>query len=220
MEDGMMKAIRLVFGLVVLAITPVAAFAQAGVTPLAADPFPLDKNQNEFRGYVTIEDDFDLFGVFRRGIGDDFDFGARFGYTDAADGGIHIGGDLRWGLARSERREEAGLSGEELPVSFAVVAGIQVSFADLGSLIAVPIGVSIGKEVGNEERSVVLYGIPFLQIYSVYPDGFDSETDLEFGIELGADVEISGPWIGSADLTIASHDDDNISLALGVIYRR
>jgi hypothetical protein len=215
-----MKAMRFAIGLVVLAVTPVTTFAQGGITPLVLDPVPLASKQMEFRGYVTIEDDIDIFGVYRRGVGSGFDFGVRAGYTAWADGGFHLGGDLRWELARSERREEAGMSGESLPVSFALAAGLQASFADLATMISVPIGVSIGTDVGNAERAVMLYGLPFLEIDRIDIKDGPSDTELEFGVELGADVEISGPWTGSAGLTISSHDDDNISLALGVIYRR
>ncbi|NIR45629.1 MAG: hypothetical protein GWN51_13905, partial [Gemmatimonadetes bacterium] len=79
-----MRGARLAIGLLVLAIAPATAFAQAGVTPLLTSPDGLARRQMEIRGYFTIEDDIDLFGVYRRGVGSGLDFGARTGYTDAA----------------------------------------------------------------------------------------------------------------------------------------
>ncbi len=201
-------------------IVPTLAFAQAGVTPLLTGPDALSGGQMEFRGYVTIEDDIDLFGVYRRALGQQFDFGLRAGFTAAADGGLHLGGDVRYGLARGQRREEAGLPEDELTFRFAAAAGLQLTFADRASLISVPLGVSIGTDVGDRERSVVLYGLPFLEIDRVDPEVGSANTELEFGVELGGEVELSREWIGNLALVIASHDNDNISLALGLIYRR
>ncbi|UCF18383.1 MAG: hypothetical protein JSU87_10545 [Gemmatimonadota bacterium] len=216
-----MRGFRLAIAVTAAAIAiPATAYAQSGVTPLMTGPHALSGRQMEFRGYVTIEDDIDLFGVFRRGLGQQFDFGLRAGFTDAAGGGLHLGGDLRYGLARGERREEAGVPGDELPVGFALVAGLQLSFADLASLISVPIGVSIGTDVGNQERSVVLYGLPFVEIDRVDPEVGSADTELEFGVELGGEVELTRDWIADLALVIASHDNSNISLALGMIYRR
>ncbi len=74
--------------------------------------------------------------------------------------------------------------------------------------------------MGNAERSVILYGLPFLEVDRVDPDVGDSDTELEFGVELAGEVEITRNWIADAALVISSHDDDNIGLALGIIYRR
>ena len=204
-----MRGTRLVIGLFVLAVTPVSAFAQAGVTRLLTSPDALASKAMEVRGYFSIEEEIDVFGVYRRGVGGNIDFGVRAGYTGAADGGFHVGGDLRYQLPAGE-----------MDVEFAVVGGLQASFMDLANLIAVPFGVSIGTDVGSGERSVVLYGLPFLEIDRIDPDGPGSETELEFGVELGGEVEINRNWIGNAVLSISSHEDDTVHLALGIIWRR
>lgn len=194
------------------AISPAAAFAQAGVTPLGVDPYPLNSGINEVRGYVTIEDEIDLFGVYRRGLGGDLDFGLRLGYTDAADGGLHLGGDLRFGLP---------VEGSEL--GFGLAGGLQLTFADVANLIAVPFGVSIGADIGNEDRSVILYGLPHLLVERIDIDdafGGGDETELEFGVELAGEIELTRQWWFHSILTIATNDDDNVELALGVIWRR
>ncbi len=206
-----MRGARLVIGSLLLAVSPAAAFAQAGVTPLLTEPAPLRGGQLEFGGYVTIEDEIDLFGVFRQGLGQDLDYGLRAGYTDAGGGGLHIGGDLRFGLADPT---------EDLPLGFGLVGGLQVTLADDANLISVPFGVSIGAEVGSPERKVTLFGLPRLEVDRVDPDVGESDTDLEFAVELGAKVELTNQIRLGADLTISSHDDDNVSLALGLSWRR
>jgi hypothetical protein len=84
----------------------------------------------------------------------------------------------------------------------------------------VPFGVSIGTDVGNAERSVIIYGLPFLEIDRLDPDAAGSDTELEFGVELGGEVEISRNWIGNAVFSVSSHNGDEVHLALGVIWRR
>jgi len=195
-----------------LALLPATAFAQAGISPLAVDPYPLASGVNELRGYVSIEDEFDFFGVYRRGLGGALDFGVRLGYTDLGDGGIHLGGDLRYGLP---------VEGTEL--GFALAGGLQLTFAGDFTVIGVPFGVSIGADVGNEERSVILYGLPHFLVERIEvdtPAGDFDDTELEFGVELGGEIELTRTvWFHSA-LTIATNDDDNVELALGVIWRR
>jgi hypothetical protein len=196
-----------------LSLSPALAFGQKGVTPLAVDPYPLASGVNEFRGYVTIEDNWDLFGVFRRGLSGGLDFGLRLGYTDAFGDGLHLGGDLRYGLP---------IEGTEL--AFALAAGLQLTLADFADVIAVPFGVSIGADIGNEERSVILYGLPHFLVERFdfdRPRGADDdETELEFGLEMGGEIELTRElWLHPA-LTIATNDDDNVELALGIIYRR
>ncbi len=205
-----MRGARLVIGSLVLVFSPATLFAQAGVTPLLTGPEPLSSGQREFGGYITIEDELDLFGVYRQALGIDLDFGLRAGYTSAGNDGLHIGGDLRFGLARPT---------EELPVGFALVGGLQATFTDAGNLIAVPFGVSIGAEVGPPERPVLLYGLPRLEVDRFDPDAGPSDTELEFAVELGTRIELTPRLMFDADLTVSSHDNDNVSLALGLSYR-
>jgi hypothetical protein len=205
-----MRGVRWFFCLAVVALTPASVYAQAGITPLRTGPIPLARRDIEFRGYVTIEDDFDLFAVYRQGVGGNFDFGVRAGYSDIADGGFHFGGDLRYGLPWD--------TGSQL--QFALAGGAQFTLADAGNRLTVPFGISIGADVGDEERAVVLYGLPKLMVVNTDPDVGGSETDLEFGVEMGGEVEITANWIFDGALTIATNNDDNIELALGIVYRR
>ncbi len=205
-----MKLLRLACSLLALALTPAIAFAQAGETPLALSPVALANGGMEFRGYVTIEDHLDLFAVYRRGIGPDVDFGLRAGYSDAGGGGFHFGGDLRYGLPW----------GRDSELRYAAAVGLQATLADFGNILSVPFGVSIGADVGSVERPVMLFGLPYLAVNRYDPDGAGADTELEFGVELGAEVTLTDALLFSGVLTIASNDSDNIELALGLIYRR
>lgn len=202
-----MKTARLGICLLLLA-APVTAYAQPGTTPLLTGPQTLSSTQMEFAGYVTIEDAIDLFGVWRKGLAGGMDFGLRAGFTDFADGGLHLGGDLRYGLSSSA------------DLNFAIVGGFQATLADRGTLLAVPIGVSLGADVGKPDRPVVVYGLPFLQIAYFNPDGFDSDTEVEFGVELGGAANLTQQLLAQAELIISSWENDEVTLALGLVYRR
>lgn len=205
-----MKSLRLACISLALTLMPALAFAQAGETPLAVSPIPLGVGGQEFRGYVTIEDDIDLFGVYRQGMGRDVDFGLRAGYSGVWDGGFHFGGDLRYGLPWG--------SGTEL--RYAAAVGLQFTLADSGNILSVPFGVSIGSDVGTVERPVMLFGLPYFTVNRYDHDDAAAHTELEFGVELGGEVTLTDVLIFNGVLTIASNDNSNIELALGLIYRR
>ena len=204
-----MKVARLAFSLLVLVITPVAAFGQAGETPLALSPMALAHNDYEFRGYFTIEDDMDFFGVYRRGVGGSLDFGLRAGYSQFDGGGLHIGGDMRYQMPW----------GASSPLQYAIVGGLQFTWGDNVNLLSVPFGVTLGADVGSDDRPVFVYGTP-LFVIDRYSGFGDSSTELEFNLELGGEVNITREWIFSGVLTIATNDNDSVELGLGIIYRR
>jgi hypothetical protein len=193
-----------------LAVMPAAAFAQGGETPLALSPDPLAAKDYELRGYVTIEDHLDLFGVYRQGVGQAFDFGLRAGYSDVFGGGFHFGGDLRYGLPW----------GRGSQLRYAAAVGLQFTLADRGNVLSVPFGISLGADVGTPERPVIVFGLPYLAVNRYDHDDHDANTDLEFGVELGGEVGLTDQLVFNGVLTIASNDNDNIELALGLIYRR
>lgn len=200
---------RIIGSALVILLTPAAAAAQTGITPLLTGPQTVPAAQNQFAGYFTLEDDIDLFGVYRRGMGSGFDFGLRAGFSDVGDGALHLGGDLHFEISTSP--------GTDVGLAFA--AGLQFTFADNVNILSVPFGLAIGSEVGTGQRDIFIWGMPFLDVYRVDPDGFDAETDLEFGVELGSTVELSPSLDFNGALTIASHDDNNVSLALGIVFK-
>lgn len=191
-----------------LLLTPVVAAAQTGVTPLLTGPRAVPANQNQIGGYFTLEDDIDLFGVYRRGMGSGFDFGLRAGFSDVGDGALHLGGDLHYEIPSSN-----------MDVGLAFAAGLQFTLADQGNILSVPFGLAIGADVGTGPRTILVWGLPFLDVYRIDPDNAGAETDLEFGVELGSTVEITPRLDFNGALTIASHDDNNVSLALGIVFK-
>lgn len=192
-----------------LLLTPFAAAAQTGITPLLTGPQAVPANQNQVGVYFTLEDDIDLFGVYRRGMASGFDFGLRAGFSDVGDGALHLGGDLHYEIPTSP----------DMDVGLAFAGGLQFTLADRGNILSVPFGLAIGADVGTGPRKILVWGLPFLDVYRVDPENVGAETDLEFGVELGATVEITSALDFNGALTIASHDDNNVSLALGIVFK-
>lgn len=207
-----MRAVRLaMYAVTLLVLVPATALAQAAITPLATSPFTLDRGGQKFAGYISIEDELDLFGLWRKGFSPNFDLGVRVGYTDAAGGGVHLGGDVRYALPSA---------GAGSAVSFAFAGGLQLSFMDLANVVTFPFGVSIGADVGPPDRSVVVYGLPRLYVERIDPDIGQSNTELEIAVELGSEIELTPALDFEANLTFASNDGDHVALALGFGYTR
>lgn len=188
-------------------VAPASASAQAGITQFMTGPTPQPRGVSSIGGYVSIEEEFDLFGIYRAGLSSGLDIGARLGYTDAGDGGVHLGGDLRYALHGGT---------ENFPLALALVGGVQISLMDRVNLFAIPFGVSLGREVGTEEMPVMLYGSPRLRIETVDPDTGDSDTELEITVELGGQVQLSPRLFADGALALASDDDDNVAFAVGL----
>jgi hypothetical protein len=203
----MMKAIiRMACGILVLAIAPAASFAQDGTTPFLMIPETLARGQSEIGGYVSIEENIDLFGIYRRGLSPGFDVGLRLGFTDAAGGGVNFGGDARYMISHGS---------QDLPLQFALVGDAQFSILDGVNLFAAPAGVSMGAMLEPEDHPLWLYGTPYVMFTWVDVDGVGSDTDLDIGIELGAQLLLGGKlWLATA-LTI----QNDVALALGLSYR-
>ena len=121
-----------------------------------------------------------------------------------------VGGDLRYGLPW----------GRDSELRYAAAVGLQFTLGDRGNVLSVPFGISLGADVGTPERPVILFGLPYLTVNRYDHDDHDANTDLELGVELGGEVNITDQLMFSGVLTIASNDNDNIELALGLIYRR
>ena len=203
----MMRAIRVASGILALTLIPAAAFAQDGTTAFLMAPVPLDRGGSDIGGYISIEDNIDLFGIYRRGLGDRFDGGLRGGYTAAGNGGVNLGADVRYLIAGASK---------DLPLDFSLVASTQFSFMDTGFLFSIPFGVSMGAQIeAGEGRPLWLYGIPYGIFGYFNPDGFDSDTDWDFGAELGGQLYLSGMLWLTAALTV----QNDVAFAIGLNYR-
>lgn len=205
-----MRRIGWVTGIAAIIALPASAWAQAGVTPLLTGPTPVAAGAMNIGGYVTVEDQFDFFGVFRYGLQTGLDLGVRAGYTDAGGGGLHLGGDLRYGLSRGS---------ENFPLALGLVGGLQLSLLDRGNLIAIPFGVSLGKDVGTPQLPVLLYGAPHLRVMYFNPDIGPNDTRLELSVEMGSQLQVTPRLSVDAALTLASDDNDNVAFAVGLRWR-
>lgn len=100
-----------------------------------------------------------------------------------------------------------------------LVGGLQITLGDRASLISVPFGVSFGAEVGPNDKPILLFGIPFLSVDRIDPDIGRSDTELEGGAEFGGRIEITPRLFFNSALRISSHDNSEVSLALGLGWR-
>ncbi len=203
-----MKSVRLACVLLTLMLVPAAALGQTGTTPFLTLPVPLDKGASDFGGYVSIEEEIDLFAIYRRGLAPNFDGGLRAGFTSAGGGGVNVGADFRLLIVGAS---------EDLPLSFAFVTNAQFSFMSDVFLFAVPFGVSLGAEIqAGEGRPLWLYGLPYGIFAYANPDGpIESDTDWDIGAELGGQLWLSGGLWLTAALTV----QNDVAFAIGLNYR-
>lgn len=204
-----MRRIWLAAGILALAVNPIAAFAQAGVTPLLTGPEALGPRRTEISGYISVENETDYFAVYRRGMTAGADFGLRAGYSDALGGGPLFGGDFRYELRKADK---------DFPLAIGLVGGLQVTLADVGDNLAFPIGLSLGRKVGNRARPIMLYGIPLLRVQRL-DTGAKNDTELKTSLELGGQLQMGRKLAFDFALTANSDDQESVSFAVGLRWR-
>lgn len=198
---------RLLLAVVALALgsTGVAA-AQELATPIFKGPYRAFK-QSELGAYLSDPGDgisIALEGEYRRAVRSGaFDWGLRFAYMDpsgAGDGIFAIGGDIRAGLARHSA---------EFPLDASFTAGFGALFSDGNNGFLVPLGVSLGRQVALENSSVSF--VPWVHpvIAPAFGDFYD---DVQFGLGLGVDINLSRTW--DARLSGALGDIDGFGVGL------
>lgn len=181
---------KLWLAILVLALggTSVAS-AQTLGTPIFKGPYRAFK-QNELGGYISDPGDgssFALEGEYRRADRRGrFDWGLRFAYYDpqarGADGIFAIGADVRAPIARHS---------QEFPLDASFTAGFGALFSNGNSGFLVPFGVSLGRQILLEGSSVSF--VPWVHpvIAPAFGDLFD---DVQFGLGLGVDINLSRTW--------------------------
>ena len=121
------------------------------------------------------------------------DFGLRVGLLDADDtSDLVLGGHFRTRLLTHS---------EDFPLDGALTVGVGAVFFDGGSVVRVPIGLSLGRRI--DSRSSGLSFVPYLQpvLLPTFSDG-DSELGLALG--LGFDLRLTR----SFDLRVAGSVGD------------
>lgn len=182
---------KLVLAGLVLALgaTTSVASAQTVGTPIFKSPYRAFK-QNELGAYISDPGDgisFALEGEYRRADRRGrFDWGFRLAYADpegrGGDGIFALGADIRTPLARHT---------QEFPLDASLTAGFGALFSDGNSGFLVPLGVTLGRQVMLENSSVSF--VPF--VHPVIAPAFgDLYDDVQFGLGLGVDINLSRTW--------------------------
>jgi hypothetical protein len=160
--------------------------------------------------YLTFPEggDVGFMGIWRQGgsIG----LGVRAGFTEFGDeGDILLGAEFYGGLGNL-------LSG--IPLEAAWYSGVGATFGDGVDLYRVPLGVSLGLPLGTEGVRFRPYVLPRAVLDLVVFDdveGDDTETEVDFALDLGADVAIGERLI----LKLGSTLTDNQVFGVGITWR-
>jgi len=175
-----------------LALGP-AAFAQETGTPVFSAPYRAFGHHELGLSLSAPEgSDLGVEGFFSFASGRN-DFGLRVGLLDAGDtSDLVLGGRFRACLLKHS---------QDFPLDGALTVGVGAVFADGGSVVRVPIGLSLGRRI--DSRSSGLSFVPYLQpvLLPTFSDG-DSELGLALG--LGFDLRLTR----SFDLRVAGSVGD------------
>jgi hypothetical protein len=197
----MARAIPLVVS-VLVASASVAA-AQATFTPSYNAPYRAF-DAHEFGGTFSFPDggrDFALEGQYRFGY-KRFDIGLRGGIIDSEGGSDVI-------LGIEGRGRVLDHTQGTFPLDGAIVIGVGTSEFDAWTVPSA--GLSLGRRVNLDGFSFVLYGQPSLFVFT------NGDTNVEFGLGLGADFEIGN----ALDLRVsAGVFDGPEGLAVSLVWVR
>lgn len=202
----MRRKLWLAILVLVLGGTSVAS-AQTLGTPIFKGPYRAFK-QNELGGYISDPGDgvsLALEGEYRRADRRGrFDWGLKFAYFDAQGNGDNmfgVGADIRAPLARHS---------QDFPLDASLTAGFGALFSNGNSGFLVPIGVSFGRQVLLEGSSISF--VPWVHpvIAPAFGDLFD---DVQFGLGLGVDINLSRTWDARLSGALGDFDGFGVGLA-------
>lgn len=201
-----MRKISLVTVLVAfaLAIASAPAAAQETGTPVFKSPY---RTFNTSEVGVAFSDgegyNWALEGFYGYGRGP-WDIGLRAGFADATNGIFLVGVDARTRVLNST---------ESFPLDGALTLGIGGQFADGGSALLIPIGLSLGRRILLEgsETTFTPYVHPVFR--PVLSDGPD---DSEFVLGLGVDIKFSPRF----DVRVAGALGDGEGVSIGLAFIR
>jgi len=183
-----------------------AASAQELDTPIFKGPYRAFK-QSELGAYISDPGDgisLALQGEYRRAQRKgQFDWGIGFVYMDPSGGGDGVfgfGGDVRAGIARHSA---------DFPLDASITAGFGALFSNGNNGFLVPLGVTLGRQILLENSSVSF--VPW--VHPVIAPAFgDFFNDVQFGLGLGVDINLSRTW--DARLSGALGDIDGFGVGL------
>ncbi len=107
------------------------------------------------------------------------DFGLRVGFLDNNHTDFVIGGRFRTRLITHS---------EDFPLDGALTVGLGAVFYDGGSVVRVPIGLSLGRRFDSKSSGVSF--VPYLQPVLV-PTFSSGDSEFEFALGLGLDIRLT-----------------------------
>jgi len=107
------------------------------------------------------------------------DFGLRLGFLDDDHTDLVVGGRFRARLLTHS---------EDFPLDGALTVGLGAVFYDGGSVVRVPIGLSLGRRIDSKSSGISF--VPYLQPVLV-PTFSEGDSELEFALGLGLDIRLT-----------------------------
>jgi len=175
-------------GILVLALlagSAAAAAAQETLTPIFKSPYRAFE-EHEFGASLSDPGegvDFALEGFYSYGKGQN-DFGLRGGFADVAGGNTAflIGGDFRTQILSYS---------ESFPLDGALTIGLGGRFGEGDDVIALPVGISLGRHFDLENSSTKFVPYVHPNIIPVFGGGDD---DVLFTLGLGVNIRLGERW--------------------------
>lgn len=183
-----------------LAVLLMASDAQAQYdTPSFLPPRPGD----DIGVYASSLGDYAIQGIWRQG--GHMNLGVRIGYVDIGDDGAVVVGFDTWGLLMD--------AGVDLPVDVTWTFGAGAAFNG-GTIIEIPVGLSIGRVIELEPVTLQIYGHPRLGLF-VEPGAVepDNELHLDGLFDLGVDAVLDEKLTLRIGATLGGIDAVGLGLA-------
>ncbi len=195
-KRGLRPLAAVAASIVVAAATAQPAMAQPWDTPSYNTPY----GENGFGLYLNFVNDVDdiAAAVTYRQSGSVLDWGLRGGVADVGDDLSLFGGvDLKNQFVRAT---------ESFPLDVAWVTGAGISYVfdpEVG-LFRIPFGFSLGRAIQTEDGKLTVtpYGYPKLALDVGLGD--NSDTELHFEVDLGADFKFAPRWFLRFGATIGN----------------
>lgn len=196
-----MRAIMGVVAGALLATSPAAAQAWDSPTFFSSAP------PEDIGVFLTFPDggDVGFMGSWRQGgsIG----LGIRAGFTEFGDAGnVLLGAEFYGGL---------GYLMGGTPLEAAWYSGVGATFGDGADLYRVPLGVSVGMPLGTQGVRIRPYLLPRVVFDLVVLDdaaGDDTSTEVDFALDLGADVAVGDRLILKVGSTLTGEQIFGVGL--------
>src|SRR3972149_1438673 len=191
--------------------------AQAQFLGQLTDARVQDQGRSFMGGYVGIYDDnaFSAFGQYRYGFAPSVDGGFKLGFLDAgSETGIAVAGDARFQLLHQKAAD---------PLDLSLGGGVELFFGSNFSIFSIQFnGMVSQRYVSASGRGMTPYGRVQVRIERVGVDlgppvGDVSDTEGEFGINAGGELEFAQGLSAVAELQLDSKVD--FGLIFGLNYR-